>query len=57
MSIYYPRIEDLRAVQGSNGWYVCDSFGVIDGPYRSSREAQATFHAEAALGHEAEGVK
>lgn len=52
MSRYTPTLDELRAKQDERGWWVHDRFGRIDGPYESQTDAQATFHAEAALGHE-----
>lgn len=52
MSRYTPTIDELYAEQDDLGWWVCDRFGRIDGPYESRSVAHATFHAEAALGHE-----
>lgn len=52
MSHYIPTLEELYAEQDERGWWVCDKFGRIDGPYHSNFEARATFHAESRLGHE-----
>lgn len=52
MSRYTPTIDELYTERDDRGWWVCDRFGRIDGPYESRSDAQATFHAEAALGHE-----
>lgn len=35
MSVYQPKLEDLRVEERPEGWYVCDKHGPLEGPYES----------------------
>jgi hypothetical protein len=35
MSIYQPDVTKVTVHKGHNGWWLCDQFAEIDGPYES----------------------
>lgn len=46
MSIYRPDLKTLYPAQLSDGWWVMDQFGPLDGPYGTVGDANAAIAAE-----------